>query len=261
MFQGGINFPFAIPVREIPKWFTHQSVGASMNLQVPSSLCNKLKGVVTCAIFVLRQHHPFPQLNSLFDWKSYRGTHKIGCSLKIDRFFSSGGGRFSFSEEFGEVESYHLFRTYHPIVRSFNEERKEKLSQEDVDIFRQIEIKFETNGPGLEVMKCGGRLIFEQDIEDLNQTLPRCSNSNSCSITPYEDDFEGLAEDTKTKRSRDDYDGTSGEGTSNEVDVPHPKRIQLPNLIERFIPSLGNWIGNLSTQGQGNTDCKKEESQ
>ena len=170
-----------------------------MNLQVPSSLCNKLKGVVTCAIFVLRQHHPFPQLNSLFDWKSYRGTHKIGCSLKIDRFFSSGGGHFSFSEEFGEVESYHLFRTYHPIDRSFNEERKEKLSQEDVDIFRQIEIKFETNGPGLEVMKCGGRLIFEQDIEDLNQTLPRCSNSNSCSITPYENDLEDSAKDTKTE--------------------------------------------------------------
>ena len=45
-----------------------------------------------------------------------------------------------------------------------------------------------------------------------------------------------------------------------KVDVPRPKRIQLPNLIERFIPRLGNWIENLSTQGQGNTDCEKEES-
>ena len=233
-----------------------------MNLQVPSNLCNKLMGVTVCAIFVLCQHLPFPQLNSLFEFEDYRATHSVRCLLKSDGFqFIGNGNGFGFSEEFGEVESYHLLLNYYTIVQSFNEERKEKLSQEDVDIFRQIEIKFETNGPGLEVMKCGGRLIFEQDIEDLNQTMPRCSNSNSCSITPYEDDFEGLAEDTKTKRSRDDYDGTSGEGTSNEVDVPHPKRIQLPNLIERFIPRLGNWIENLSTQGQGNTDCEKEESQ
>ena len=183
-----------------------------MNLQVPPSLCNKLKGVAVCAIFVLRQHHPFAQLNSLFDYRGYRGTHKLRCSLKSDRFRFLGGGSFGFSEEFGEVESYHLFQDYHYIVQSFNEEQKEKLSQADIDIFRQIEIEYTSDGPGLEVMKCGGRLIFEQDIEDLNQTMPRCSNTNSCSITPYEDDFEGLAEDTKTKRSRDDYDGTSGEG-------------------------------------------------
>ena len=44
----------------------------------------------------------------------------------------------------------------------------------------------------------------------------------------------------------------SGEGTSNEVYVPHPKRIRvLPHIIERFIPRLGNWIGNSSKQEQG----------
>ena len=77
-----------------------------------------------------------------------------------------------FSEEFGEVETYHLLQNYYPIVQSFNKEWKEKLSQAEVDIFTQIEIKFTHNGPGLEVMKCGGRLIFEQDVEDLNQTMP-----------------------------------------------------------------------------------------
>uniref|UniRef100_A0A7N2MKI6 C-JID domain-containing protein n=1 Tax=Quercus lobata TaxID=97700 RepID=A0A7N2MKI6_QUELO len=225
MFQRKvICFSFTIPGREIPKWFTHQSIGASMNLQVPSSLCNKLKGVVVCAIFVLRQHHPFPQHNSLFEWRGYKGTHELWCSLESDRFLFEGSGSFFFSEEFGDVESYHLFQNYHPIVQSFNEEQKEKLSQADVDIFTQIEIKFETDCPGLEVMKCGGRLIFEQDIEDLNQTMPRCSNSSSCSITPYEDDFEGSTKDTKTKRSRDDNDGTSGEAHKDKVTLTAKKR-------------------------------------
>ena len=188
MFQRKRSHQFAIPGREIPEWFTHQSVGASMNLQVPSNLCNKLMGVTVCAIFVLRQHLPFPQLNSLFNFRSYRATHILQCSLISDRFqFLEKKQGLALSEEFGKVESYHLLQNYYLIDQSFNKERKEKLSQEDVDIFRQIEIKFETNGPGLEVVKCGGRLIFEQDIEDLNQTMPGCSSS-SCSITPYEYD-------------------------------------------------------------------------
>ena len=48
----------------------------------------------------------------------------------------------------------------------------------------------------------------------------------------------------KLSESHDEYDrdenGTNGEGTSN--------------LMERFIPCLGNWIGNLSTQGQVNSE-------
>nr|POE44681.1 disease resistance protein adr2 [Quercus suber] len=83
----------------------------------------------------------------------------------------------------------------------------------------------------LEVTKCGAHLVFKQDVEDLKQTMV---GSSSCSITPYEDDF--------------DRAGPSGECTSNDVDAPHPKWIQQPNLIE-------NWIGNFNscTQKQGNS--------
>ena len=131
--------------------------------------------------------------------------------------------------------------------------------------FSQIEVAFETNDLGWEVTKCGACLVFEQDIEDFKQTKVGSSN---CAITPYEDDFEDSVKDTKTKRwSRcDDFDGDmarpSGEGTSNEVYVPHPKRTRvLPHIIERFIPRLGNWIGNSSKQEQGDYDCKEEEEE
>ena len=249
MFQGDEYYRLAIPGGEIPKWFINQSVGNSMNLQVPSDLCNKLMGVAVCAVFVVRQNPSLPRYYS------------IGCSSKLNGYFNSWGGRFSFWERFGKIESYHLFQGYCPYKKmgwSWNE----NLSQTNADGFSQIEIEIFTRGLELEITKCGFRLIFEQDVEDLNRTIPVCSNS---SITPYEDDFKDLAKDTKTKRSRDDYNGdeagTSGEGTSNEVDVPHPKRIKLPNLIERLVPRLRNWIGNFSTQGQGNSDCQKEESQ
>nr|POE73355.1 hypothetical protein CFP56_64049 [Quercus suber] len=129
----------------------------------------------------------------------------------------------------------------------------ERLTEVDANGFSQIEVKFGPEGPGLEVTKCGAHLMFERDIEDLiNQTN---AGPSSCIITPYDEDgFENSEKDTKIKQSRDDTDGEgagpSGEATSNDVDEPHPKRIRLPNLIERLIPRLGNWLGNSSTQEQ-----------
>ena len=55
--------------------------------------------------------------------------------------------------------------------------------------------------------------------------------------------------------------GPSGEATSNDVDEPHPKRIRLHNLIERLIPRLRNWLGNSSTQEEGDSDRKEKKSQ
>ena len=81
--------------------------------------------------------------------------------------------------------------------------------------FSQIEVAFETNDLGWEVTKCGACLVFEQDIEDFKQTK---AWSSSCSIAPYEDDL-----DTKIKQSHDEA-RPNGE-------APHPKWIQLPNLI------------------------------
>uniref|UniRef100_A0A2N9FUY5 ADP-ribosyl cyclase/cyclic ADP-ribose hydrolase n=1 Tax=Fagus sylvatica TaxID=28930 RepID=A0A2N9FUY5_FAGSY len=39
-----------IPGSEIPKWFSHQKVGASMNLQVPSDLFYKCMGIAVCIV-------------------------------------------------------------------------------------------------------------------------------------------------------------------------------------------------------------------
>uniref|UniRef100_A0A2N9I5Q7 Disease resistance protein RPS4B/Roq1-like leucine-rich repeats domain-containing protein n=1 Tax=Fagus sylvatica TaxID=28930 RepID=A0A2N9I5Q7_FAGSY len=89
----------------------------------------------------------------------------------------------------------------------------------------------------VEVKKCGFRMVYKKDIEDLNRITAQCRNNN---ITPYEgidvlhhnfDNSVVAAEGNKIKRSRDEYDGAgpSGEGSSN--DVPHGKRIEkLPEF-------------------------------
>ena len=181
MFQGDEhNYGIIIPGREISKWFSHQSVGTSVNLQVP---LDKLKGVVVCVVFVLRQHHPLHQLHINYEG-SYRISHRLWCFLKANRDESELIlGCFSFSEEFGKIESHHLYLGYYPYNLNW--------SQVDANGLGQIEIGFKTEGPGLEVTKCGAHWVYEQDIEDLNQTMRGCSSSsNRCIITPYKDDLE-----------------------------------------------------------------------
>ena len=242
-------YGLVIPGSKIPKWLSHKNVGTSVNLQVPSSdlLFNKLMGLVGCLVFVFRQHHPFDQLH-IFHWRGNRYTHELICSIYANGC-EIGKRELPVSEEFGKIESCQLLLFFLPSIY-FWRDWKEELNGVDANGLTQIEIKFETEGPGLEITKCGASLVFEQDIEDLKQTKAWPS---SCSITPYEDDL-----DTKIKKCRDEA-GPSGEATgSNDIDAPHPKWIQLPNLRQSLVPFLGNWLGNLCTSGQGHPDSVEE---
>ncbi|XP_050254081.1 TMV resistance protein N-like isoform X2 [Quercus robur] len=215
-----------IPGSEIPNWFRHQNVGASVNLQVPSHLLlsSKFMGIAVCAVYIFRQHHPLHQLH-------IQNTESLSCSVKANGSQPYAVGLWLL-EGFGKIESYHLWLEFFPYKKRFERLWKEVL---DANEFTQIEVTFKTNRPGLEVTKCGARLIFEQDLEDLNQTKP---GSSSCIITPYyeDDDLGDSEKDTKIKESGDD-------------EPPHPKWTEHPNLIE-------NWIGNLCIQGHGDSDCE-----
>ncbi|KAK9995168.1 hypothetical protein SO802_024871 [Lithocarpus litseifolius] len=146
---------------EIPKWYSHQ------------------------------KHHPLHQLH-IQDCGDMIGTHYLWCSV--------GGLRLVgliLSKEFGKIESYQLWLKYFPSTY-LEATRKEMLNKIYANELSQIEVKFEPEGPGLEVMKCGAHLVFERDIEDLiNQTK---AGPSSCIITPYDEDgFEGSEKDTKIK--------------------------------------------------------------
>ena len=242
------HYGLLIPGSEILKWLSHKNVGTLVNLQVPSSdlLCNKLMGIVLCVIFVFR-HHPFDQLQiencSVGFFCTFK--HELRCSINADGC-EIDTRSLSLSEEFGKIESYHLLLFYLP-SRDFISfgNWKEKLIPMDANGLSQIEVKFETKRPSLEVTKCGANLVFEQDIEDVKQTKAWSSNH---SITLYEDDL-----DTKIKQSHD------GAGPSGEA--PHPKWIQLPNLIQSLVLCWGNWLGNLCTLGQGNPNSEEEEEE
>ena len=242
-----------IPGSRIPKWFSHQSERPSLNLQEPPGFI----GIALCVVFVLCEHYPLqhPPKSS----ENHLVTHFINFLCNVNGYKVPDYLSFGFSEQSGKIDSNHLWIKYFSMEGLWDK----ILSQVDAnDQLSQVDVGIEIEATGLEVTRCGARLVYEQDIEDLKQNM---AGSCSCNITPYEDDLDDSAKDTIIKRSHDDHDGDgdgpSGEVTYNEVDVPHPKRIRLPNLIERFIPHLGNWIGNSCTQEQGDSNCEEEKSQ
>ena len=166
-------------------------------------------GIVVCVVFVFCQHYPHDQLHNIDDYGYYGATHRLWCSVKANRF-APNELYLPLAEEFGKIKSHELWLEYYP-SKFFGDEWREELNRVNANGFNQIKVTFETKCLGLEIKKCGSHLVFKQDIEDLKQTMTRCSSYN---ITPNEDDLDN-----------------SREGTSNDIDIPHPKQWQSQEFI------------------------------
>jgi hypothetical protein len=216
MFQEfSSSLEIVIPGSEIPEWFSHQSMGPEVNIKLRySHLCNDFMGIALCAVF---SSDATPN-------KSLRWTHIVNGK-------EIGRGLFGplLEVDIDIIASDHILLSYNSTTDLGDEFRK-SLVEYDANGICQIGIRFEIKywlkehrnaerGEEMrkEVKKCGFRLLYKEDIEDL---IPIDSDSDSDSTL--------VTEGNKVKRRRDEYDGAgpSGEGSSN--DVPHPKRIERP---------------------------------
>jgi hypothetical protein len=229
------GFGIVIPGSKIPKWYSHQSVGTSVNLQVPSYLCNKM-GITFCAVFVLHQHHPPDQLDDLYLAKPHKTRHLLGWKFSANGHDCQTSTFFPFNEDSGKVESHHLWLYYLP-PKFFKINWNKGWDTISANGFSQIGIKFYTRGPGLEVKKCGIGVVYEQDIEDISQT-------NELEFFTVDDcnNFVVAVEGSEIESSHVDHDrdGPSGEHRSNET--------QHRNIIDRLMLCLGFWIENFCTR-------------
>uniref|UniRef100_A0A2N9G555 ADP-ribosyl cyclase/cyclic ADP-ribose hydrolase n=1 Tax=Fagus sylvatica TaxID=28930 RepID=A0A2N9G555_FAGSY len=210
------RYNLVIPGSEIPKWFSHQNMGDEVNINEPSHLCNEWMGIAVCALFFSNKHHPCDQINN---------HHELACHL-----IANGNHIYPLAgiSSIAKVLSDHIWLLY-LFPQNYDKHSINLLWEYNLNGFNQIGIRIETKGSGLTVKKCGFRLVYMKEIEDLKRTMGQSSNN---------------LEDNKIKRSHDDYDGAgpSGEGSFN--DVPHPKRIQRP----------------MEFMADGKSDCEESSS-
>nr|XP_008357215.2 TMV resistance protein N-like [Malus domestica]XP_028957693.1 TMV resistance protein N-like [Malus domestica]XP_028957694.1 TMV resistance protein N-like [Malus domestica]XP_028957695.1 TMV resistance protein N-like [Malus domestica] len=131
------------PGNGIPEWFNNQTVGHSLNLELPPQSCSSWMGIAFCVVFAQRKGNP--------DALQYYGF-EIQLSPEISFRI--------FGEE--HLMSEHLWIFY--------------LSREDCQEPFSFETCYDAGGcrlkVGLNMVKmCGARLVYKQDLEELNRTL------------------------------------------------------------------------------------------
>ncbi|XP_017978840.1 PREDICTED: TMV resistance protein N isoform X2 [Theobroma cacao] len=165
------TFDIIIPGSEIFEWFSHQSEECSV--MIPN-LQNDIQwmGFSLCCALV-------PTSNNV----AWRGE-VIECTIKIhfEGFaceIPTAG--YSFNSKSGQISEDHLWLRYLPrdILDNFlkHQSGQYEISQSG-DWIRScigIEILFETLGIGTKVNKCGARLVYPSDLEDLDPTMEQPS--------------------------------------------------------------------------------------
>ncbi|PRQ55340.1 putative leucine-rich repeat domain, L domain-containing protein [Rosa chinensis] len=178
------TFQIVIPGCYIPDWFNHWSFGCSLSVSLPAHWNNsQFMGFALCAVFVLHEHQRVDELY-IDEFKTFNATHHLVCCLKLNGRELEVYGRqpaFRFSENFCQVESDHLWLFYVSRDKYFGIEWLPNSCS-------QVEFLYETRGPGLKVKECGVHLIYEQDVQELNQTTTQSSSRMSF----YEDVLIGF---------------------------------------------------------------------
>ena len=202
------GFTIVIPGCEIPKWFTHQSVGDTVNAQVTPQNENKWIGIAMCAVPMT-----FPNSQLGLVCEILVNEHSFGRYL-LDLWRSSV-----------KIKSDHLWMNYIPF-QVFHMCERAILDQIDENGFIQIGLRFGDMDRRW-LRQVGFRVVYEQDMVDIREMLSAQSSNSTC-ITPYEgsDVHHNSIEGIKLKLNCDEYEGAgaSSEGSSN--DVPHSKRIE-----------------------------------
>ncbi|XP_075649095.1 TMV resistance protein N-like [Castanea sativa] len=167
----GERYDVVFPGSEIPEWFSHQCMGNEVNIMKPfSHLCNDWIGIAVCIVFCPLPHHQI----------RHDPCYNLSANGKDMPFGLTISNRFV-------AVSDHIWLSY--VLPQYLLEKGEKsLWEYDANGFREIGIKIRNRGSSL-VKKCGLRVVYKKDIEDLNHNVVQCSNN---SIIPYEGLKESL---------------------------------------------------------------------
>ena len=151
-----IEFSTVVPGSEIPDWFSYQSSGRKVNIELPPNWFNSnFLGFALSAVLgfdALPSHDPNFNVFSLFCIFDFQNS---AASYSDNVFHLNSGPAL--------IESDHLWLGYAPVVSSFK--------WHEVNHFEAAFMTFTTN-LALVVKRCGIRLVYSsEDVSDNNPTM------------------------------------------------------------------------------------------
>ena len=154
-----------IPGLEIPRWLTYQSLGNSVNIELPPNSCSsKWMGLALCASFNAISSpsyaHEFGNPVKTFGLRAHVEVRDVYLHPPFEIFFNV---------KFAPNHIWLLYLSRDDWFATFNPK------------WIKIGVVFETYS--VNVWKCGAGLLYEQDMEEFHKTFAQCGGS---SITTYE---------------------------------------------------------------------------
>ncbi|KAK9903695.1 hypothetical protein M0R45_001055 [Rubus argutus] len=179
------KFNIVTPGSQIPGWFSDQSEGDSLIVQLPQESCSRWMGIAFCVVTA-----------------DLGNPAALGCEfLRMNCFWNGNCCNFSGFKVTGHFVRAHLwifYMTHKEIRHTFSHYNYNKIWLTDMaNVVFSFKASYGRFGKEkfLNVKKCGARLVCEQDLEELLRTTVN-----------------------SLKRTRDE-EGPSGSGSSNNVSL------------------------------------------
>jgi hypothetical protein len=154
-----IDFQIIIPGNSIPLWLTHRSLGNSIRIELPPNWCNSTwMGFVLCAR--MDGYDSFLGLGAHVIAINPSGRNSLPCGIYGPKF------------GWGQICLMYFSRDYW-----FAQVPNGECSEIEVK-FDNI-VSFDKNKDRLKALECGVRLVYEQEVEEFNQTIAQCGSNNT----------------------------------------------------------------------------------
>ncbi|KDP31604.1 hypothetical protein JCGZ_14829 [Jatropha curcas] len=208
----GCRFDVIVPGTEIPDWFSQQKMGSSVTIQLTANwYTEKFKGLAVCPVFASFDNQ---------DLLTGGQASDIAIYCKLEAIGSSGTSVFKFLiYRVPSLQADHLWMGFHSRIGFGTSSLLNKC--------HSLRVSFEPSAPGVQVKKCGVRLVYDQNENDYNSITAKSShcNENSDIVTgePMMVDESG-----KLKRDHEGYNEArpTETGCSSRREEPYPKRLK-----------------------------------
>ncbi|XVE50264.1 hypothetical protein DITRI_Ditri01bG0148100 [Diplodiscus trichospermus] len=221
VFANAPLFDIIIPGSEIPEWFGHQSDGCSIKISLPYNLRNdnQWMGVAFCFTFV----------SSFTDDDDACTRDRIMCKAVIHGRNSREVDRigFSFGQEYRQpgVTKDHLWLRCWSRDMLYPFSSDDKCGETEMECSEILESNRHCCGR-LIVKKCGIRIVYDKDLEEMEQIKEPSSSPASAS---FDDNAGAIA-----KRKRNIYEEAGASVSEIAEETPKPKRLEnFINFIMR----------------------------
>ncbi|XVF18880.1 hypothetical protein REPUB_Repub11eG0061600 [Reevesia pubescens] len=185
------KFDIVMPGNEIPEWFIHQSDGSSIKITLHPNFRNDnhLMGVALCCVFTSVPFDEDPPRS--WDTSSF----SIQCSFATRGTKSGRSSGFRFPES-DDITNDHLW------IRYISSDKLASMLKEISDI--SYSTVFAKEGTEIEffyksdvrvmVKKCGVRIVYQKDVEDIDDmmTLMDQRNNSPTTSTIFDDMIKTL---------------------------------------------------------------------